>query len=879
MRILKFVSSLRRISACSLLSAALFGSACSSDPAEQPDPEPEPPVVVADPGDLSADGTANCYLVHRAGDYRFDATVMGNGVAAGSAAAGKLAPVSADLLWSDVRNLIANVRLEEGEVKFTATDLRGNALIAVRDADGRILWSWHIWSTDYDPASDKGAREFNGVSWMDRNLGALQPAWDDAGRVKGLVYQWGRKDPFPSPDGWSDFGAVTIYDREGNATALSAAVDVALADNLANSTANPMTFFGGVRDGEYNDLYDWYTNAGAASQNDALWESGTDRGKTLFDPCPKGWRVPKAEHFSNLNNNNFTAGEDGGRQHRILGYFPAVGLRGFSGGAWTSVGTTGDYWTSTAKAESLAGQLHFVSTYVNTAGSNYRASALPVRCVSEEDSGVITPPDPVVYDLDIAADRALNGIYKFAEGSDGSSNYYFGLSDGECYTESDGEILPVDVTKSLLWLDLYGAASADRDHAVLPEGTYEFSSGTESGAIGSDWTFLRYYDRDKQEAAWTRFVRGTVAVAHTAKGYKVEASLVTTQETTVHLLYEGEIEFVDATEEQTQTTISNPVDATFNEAVVSFEYSWSEEGNEYDRYTIALYASETPGSSVLTDGYAMRIDLFTDPASTKEEMRLLPGLYSGRSDQDSPNHYAYGDVMNLMGAAIYYGTYCMEVRPTNAAVLYGLCRQGTVEVKRSGAQYEFVLDLTTAEGVSVKGRYPMGDVTFIDNSPEPPRPWASTLEEDYTLTFDGGIEYTHCRCFGDYIYPNVAEFDLRVDAASEQFFFTVLADPAATEPYGTYRAAADPANPRPGEFIPGSLEGEVRHGSWSVVFWENGSESGGAPAIDGEIVVSDAGEGRMRIRYAVKDDAEPQHTVSCDWTGEMTVRNMLSSRQ
>lgn len=120
---------------------------------------------------------------------------MGNGVSTEPFAATKLSPSSAALLWQDAPALLSDVRLEEGRVHFTAGEGQGNALIAVRDADGRILWSWHIWVTDYDPSSQ--APKLNGLSWMTRNLGALSDDYDETGSAKGFVYQRGTQGPLP----------------------------------------------------------------------------------------------------------------------------------------------------------------------------------------------------------------------------------------------------------------------------------------------------------------------------------------------------------------------------------------------------------------------------------------------------------------------------------------------------------------------------------------------------------------------------------------------------------------------------------------------------------------------------------------------------------
>lgn len=115
--------------------ALMFATGCKND---ETNPTPPPATTGSD---LSAAGCANSYLVHGAGAYSFDATVMGNGVSTEPFAATKLSPSSAALLWQDAPALLSDIRLEEGRVHFTAGEGQGNVLIAVRDADGRILWS------------------------------------------------------------------------------------------------------------------------------------------------------------------------------------------------------------------------------------------------------------------------------------------------------------------------------------------------------------------------------------------------------------------------------------------------------------------------------------------------------------------------------------------------------------------------------------------------------------------------------------------------------------------------------------------------------------------------------------------------------------------
>ena len=114
--------------------------------------------------------------------------------------------MTAKLLWQTAPNLIGEVSLgEEGRIRFTTADpfVEGNAVVAACDADGAILWSWHLWltSADLEGSLHRYALPYEGLgaaAVMDRNLGALAAAWLGADNASsyGMFYQWGRKDPF-----------------------------------------------------------------------------------------------------------------------------------------------------------------------------------------------------------------------------------------------------------------------------------------------------------------------------------------------------------------------------------------------------------------------------------------------------------------------------------------------------------------------------------------------------------------------------------------------------------------------------------------------------------------------------------------------------------
>ena len=227
--------------------------------------------------DLDAGGNANCYIVTEPGGYKFKAVKGNNAVAFFEDA------YDAVVLWETWNDLS---EVTEGSVVTTASFAEdyiiihtpetlhpGNAVVALRDADGVILWSWHIWI----PATEIVTASFGGImgnDLMDRNLGALVAAEAAESVISplsyGLVYQWGRKDPFTASGG-------TVGDNT-LATWAGASDEVAPGQiTLEQSVANPR-LLGHINNG------DWLV-----APDNTLW---TDTDKTVYDPCPPGYRVP-----------------------------------------------------------------------------------------------------------------------------------------------------------------------------------------------------------------------------------------------------------------------------------------------------------------------------------------------------------------------------------------------------------------------------------------------------------------------------------------------------------------------------------------------------------------------------------------------------------
>jgi len=269
----------------------------------------------------------------------------------------------------------------------------GNFLVGLKKTGGSdYLWSWHLWITDYAPDkfnnsdiasgtytysvpggqveryNDNGAALWNGGIYsnsvmMDRNLGAVenfftaQPTTASRGY---LLYQFGRKDPFPN---------VLSSDPNAQVSALTLASGPA---TIATSVANPWVFYtmsGGNWTGDASD--------GTCLWSDPNCSTAVNTGKSIYDPCPPGWKMPVAGTW-----NGFSAA------YATLGgsiWYPAAGGRlNISSGALSGVGGTGYYWSATPYADVSTGYaLYFSGTYIPLGYATNRCNGFSVRCVSQ----------------------------------------------------------------------------------------------------------------------------------------------------------------------------------------------------------------------------------------------------------------------------------------------------------------------------------------------------------------------------------------------------------------------------------------------------------------------------------------------------------------
>lgn len=321
---------------------------------------------------LSAnDKFANCYIVNTGGNYKFKA-VKPDG--------------------SPIEGLS-----EDTYVYFTASANKGNAVIGAFNAAGKIVWSWHIWMTDQpqDFAYPSKLGPIQNVVLMDRNLGAVSaiPS-EDVTQTYGLMYQWGRKDPIYG--GSEKETLATSFDRARENTVVNTAYpqlnwdpvnrpDVEGGINIAYTIEHPMTFIY-TKD---KAIQDWLI-----PQDDNLW--GHNASKTIYDPCPAGYRVPESGAYFDIWIGPFIWDKTyGGRTYShsetaAASWFPAQGMRWGDdyAGFLSTVRSNGMYWTCTPATENNIrfGQImSFTNTTSMTqwARNYYRIMGFTIRCCKE----------------------------------------------------------------------------------------------------------------------------------------------------------------------------------------------------------------------------------------------------------------------------------------------------------------------------------------------------------------------------------------------------------------------------------------------------------------------------------------------------------------
>ena len=299
----------------------------------------------------------------------------------------------------------------------------GNAVIAVTRG-GTVVWSWHLWFAPADVLGTVTCTNFQNhvYKFTNETLGWKYTAWVGSpflstrnvkvkveqempnggtkqeavftitqepgfGAKEGSAtfYQWGRKDAFPGRDTTPPDGS--FIQNGGNNM------------SIQNGIQHPESF--------YTNGPAWYTPPTGCSYNN-LWSMDntvTDFNdnavvKTIYDPCPAGFRMPTSNAFTGFAT---TGDYGGGGVRNIVGgwslgynfnnrltspdatvYFPPSGYRSYTNGSVVNPSFDGCYWTATPRYSNSVLTMSFDPFTVNPRGASDRSFGHSIRPVLDE---------------------------------------------------------------------------------------------------------------------------------------------------------------------------------------------------------------------------------------------------------------------------------------------------------------------------------------------------------------------------------------------------------------------------------------------------------------------------------------------------------------
>ena len=288
-------------------------------------------------------------------------------------------------------------------VTVTNNSAHAGAPILLMMKDNKILWGWSFWNIAAD-GTVLQAEDLNGLPLANLEIGCPTTNYtqwvanqDTSGNPDPIwrmihKYQWGRYLPVFWTTYWSLRVANTSYN--GNVPACQGPV------TMEESLEYPYGLIVPDPASATASISDWLSTG-----DNALW----GEKKTIYDPCPKGWRVPDADNLSVRRWNGSWSKVTAGGAYGWLcsgSFFPASGAIQNKNTAVARIATiggnsngtsgAGGWWSNYVQADGYrpAALGSLGTTLGNTpgwwaSGTNVntpsKAHGLSVRCILDND--------------------------------------------------------------------------------------------------------------------------------------------------------------------------------------------------------------------------------------------------------------------------------------------------------------------------------------------------------------------------------------------------------------------------------------------------------------------------------------------------------------
>lgn len=421
-------------------------------------------------------------------------------------------------------------------------------------------------------------------------------------------------------------------------------------------------------------------------------------------------------------------------------------------------------------------------------------------------------------------------------------NYYTWVSDKPF--SDKGETL---VGGTYYLLDLFASAPEDEENLRIPAGKYTLGSPGSTAV----WTFspehskaVRYGDDVTEFEA--SFIGGEVTVSYEAAGDVVLEALLTDTEGKIHhVSYKGAGNCVD--------------DRSLPKGF---------------RKNVSFSAKSLAAKYLSDDGQNMKVSLrFSDAAAVdKDETMVLnveafmpldrdgkiaAGTYKVSSGGTSMSMTPGSDLFGWF----YNGTYAQKKDPS-ASTVTSIVAAGTMAVTENNGIYSFECKLKGADDYAIECSW-NGEIS-VAGVPG----FVSTLIGDYTLDLNGaeGSALT----YGDYYGTGGNNYTIRLlpGTSPDGVQIDVTCDPAVGGIVsGTYKAAS--GYPGVGEYCQGGISGGYILGTMYLGGYSGGAVTQCAPAISGDLNITNNGDDTYKISFEFKDDKG--YTWDGEWSGPITI--------
>lgn len=289
----------------------------------------------------------------------------------------------------------------------------------------------------------------------------------------------------------------------------------------------------------------------------------------------------------------------------------------------------------------------------------------------------------------------------------------------------------------VIYLESFANLDDDPDNPTLPEGDYDVTDAYHMDPFTYCMGF--YFGESIVSSSLSVYSNSTLTgkapldkgyytVEHTDEGYKITTYLQTYFDEPVEIVYNGPINFVNASGKHKDNVIDL-------QDVAGAKYNGDIYENGSGHFIIDLVNSEV--------GYGLVVDGFGDAASDFK----LDGTYTIGDDKADGN-LVFGEIDSR---SMLHGTYAYEWNTAKGNITKAmLVTGGTMTVSSSGSTYTIKADFTgvnasTGAAENYTATY-KGELPFVDNSP--------------LVTYSGTFANAKAVYYGDYAKNGTGNFEI-----------------------------------------------------------------------------------------------------------------------